>query len=354
MKKVLRFFGLLLLFVLMTGCAAKYGVADYTPMMDKAAAALDQARERIGAQKNDTTLLVLTNAASGQMAGEAALPYLDVAMQSTGATLGTGSLLPVHSSCTAPLWFSLYNRNNGKLAYIVGNDDAFDVQYLDAAPDRILTAKGWDSARRGVIAPNLFRVVGISLAWAAGADRETLKSAQLHDHLCPGVSAGIAVSEYILRKCPPTPDEKFVFIGASPFCAMDAYQAIFNATPGKHGSFSMQVGQDVLEQYGLSGSPACIFLRINAKKDTCSGSIFMFDFEKAASLAGLRYTDLRPEGGPSNPMFFISRVKIGMALARLTAEEKVALVSVVKSFSGTAGLAARIQGANADPYAFIE
>ncbi len=346
------FFGMLI--ALLAGCAAKYGVSEYTPGMERAAGLMTQAMKHIDAKQGDPDLLVLTNAPSGQVAGQSALPYVDVAMQVTGRTLGTGSLLPILAEKGAHAWFSLYNRRNGQLAYIVSTKQGFEVQYVNAHPQSILTPKGWNAARKGIIAPNLFRTVGISLAWFANANWNTLKATQLHDHICPGLSAGIAVSEYVLKNYPAKPGDKLVFIGASPFCAMDAYQAIFNATPGKQGSFSMLVGNDVIKEHGFKTKPACIFMRVNAKADTCSGAVLVFDFDKAAALAGLKYADLNPKDGSADPMYYIARVKIAWVLAGLDVQKKMKLVSVVKTFSGNAQLAQYIESGNADPYRFIQ
>lgn len=334
------------------GCATKHGVTAYTPAMEQAATTMQQAMDHIGAKQGDTNLLVLTNAPSVQMGGQPALPYMDVAMQVTGCTLGTRSLLAIQSGPTEALWFSLYNRDNGQLGYMVSGKSGFKVQYVDARPQTVLTSKGWSQAAKGIIAPNMFRTVGISLVWAASPPWNTLKAIQLHNHICPGLSAGIAVSEYIMKNLPPAPGEKVVFVGAPPFCAMDAYQMLFDATSGKKGSFSMLVGNEVLKEHGYKNSPACIYLRVNPKKDTCKGAILTFDFDKAAGLAGLTYADLSPKGGPSNPMFYISRVKIARVLAGLSTKRKMGLVAVDKTFEGNAELAKFIENANADPYGF--
>jgi hypothetical protein len=92
-------------------------------------------------------------------------------------------------------------------------------------------------------------------------------------------------------------------------------------------------------------------MRVNTKNDTCKGVVLGFDWDKANADAGMKDEDLSPQGGPDNPMPWISRVKMSRELARLPSERLMGYVLELKSFSGKANLADKVAGG--DPYAAV-
>jgi hypothetical protein len=94
-----------------------------------------------------------------------------------------------------------------------------------------------------------------------------------------------------------------------------------------------------------------IAMRVNRKSDICEGTVFGFDWNKAYRDTGVRAEDIAPPGGSSDPMFWISRVKMSQELARLPREDLLGYVVELKRFSGKARLADEI--ASGDPYTLV-
>lgn len=338
----------------LAACAPKTGVKQYTPAMDAGYQALENAMQEIGSEKGDTDTLVLTNALSSVAEAKFAYPYFDVAMQATGQTPGTRSLLQINSPFSKELWYSLYNKKTNKAVFLRFEGDRFLKQSFNAAPETILTPQEWKKTASGIIGSSMFQVVSISLAWSANAPWPLLKSAELHNHLCPGLNSGYVVAEYVKKNMPLNPGESYVFIGASPNCAMDALQSIFDCTAGKKGVWTMRPGKKVVEKCGIKPFPTCIAMKVNSKENTTSGMVIGFDMNAACKDLGLNRADFAPPAGKKDPMFFIIRVKMSWLMAKMDMSEKLKYVYVEKEFSGNAKLALQLEYAGGNPYEFID
>jgi hypothetical protein len=58
-----------------------------------------------------------------------------------------------------------------------------------------------------------------------------------------------------------------------------------------------------------------IAMRVNRKVDICEGVVIGFDWNKAYKDTPVRAKEMAPRGEPSNPMFWIARVKMSLELA---------------------------------------
>ena len=331
--------------------AASAALAGQTDRTEEAGKALKDAMKTLNVTPETPGFLVLTNAGYGQADQASTEAFLDTAMQATGRTPGTRTLLLVNTPCFEPLWFALFRKDNGNAVFIKLGKEGFAAQTLQLAPKALFRPEGWAEAAKGLIGPRLFSVASIALSWAENAPWPMLKAAELHDHFCPGLNAGFIAKAYLEKHLPLAPGDRYVFVGAPPICAMDALQSAFGATMGKHGAFSMLVPKqaDAHAQDGVS--PTLIAMRVNQAKDVCDGVFLGFDWVKSESFTGVSSADRTPPGGKKNPLFFISRVKMSWKLAQMPMQEKLACIKDLGRFNGPASLARKVAGANADPYA---
>ena len=312
--------------------------------------ACSQAFAETGLKPNDATLLVLTNAGYGQVGLESTEAFLDVITKVSGCTIGSRTLLPIHASVLDPLWFSMYRKDTGKMIFARWTGEKFEQQVVDASPDTIFTREGWAAAASGLIGPNIFSVVSLSLSWAEASPWPLLMSAMFHDHFCPGVNAGYLAGEFLKGQLPLGPEDKYVFVTAPGKCAADALQVMYNATAGKSSGFTMTIGAKKAASYkGGEVPPFSVAMRVNAKKDVCDGLVLGFDWPQAYKDTGVTAEEHSPKGGQADPMFWIARTKMSMQMAKMPLDKKLGYIVVIKKFSGKAGLANEVSGG--DPYA---
>ncbi len=329
------------------------GAASAADELGKAGEAMTAAMAEMGLSKGDRNLLVLTNAGYGSIGNKSTEAFLDTARELTGCSPGNRSLLAVHTSLAEPLWGGLYRKDTGKLVFFKWTGAGFEQQVIDASPSNILTPDGWKEASSGLIGNRAFSVVSISLTWAADPPWPLLHSATFHDHFCPGVNSGYIAGKYLMEKMALGSGDRYVFLtGGLGKCAADALQVMFNTTPGKSGGYIMDVDNETLAKYTSNGTnPLIIAMRINNKSDVCDGTVLGFDWNKAYVDTGVKAEEMRPKGGPANPMFWIARVKMSKELARMPDNQLFSYMVELKSFSGKAELAAKVTGG--DPYAVV-
>lgn len=320
--------------------------------LNKAQETLARAMSEIGLPKGDRNLMVLTNAGYGQIADQSTEAMIDMAQQITGCSVGSRSLLTLHTSLQEPLWCSIHRKDTGKLVFLKWTGAGFEQQVIDADPAKILAPEGWKAASAGLIGQKLFSIVSISLTWAVEPPWALLLAATFHDHFCPGVNSGYIAGQYLMKNLPLGPGDQYIFVTAPGKCAAEALQVMFNTTAGKSSGYTMAVPDETLAKYS-SGKvqPSIIAMRVNRKSDTCKGAVLGFDWNKAYNDTGVKAEEMAPQGGPGNPMFWIARVKMSRELARMQKDSLLAYIKELKNFSGKADLADQVAGG--DPYAVV-
>jgi formylmethanofuran dehydrogenase subunit E len=346
-KRILIFF-LTLSFMM----ASRAGAGEKPEWLASGQSAIDRAMSAISLPKGDRNILVLTNAGYGSVGNQSTEAFLDTIQEGTGCTLGSRSLLPLHTAVYEPLWCSLCRKDTGKIVFLKWTPEGFDQQMIEASPAKILTPEGWKKASSGLIGQRLFSVVSISLAWSHDPPWTLLKAAAFHDHFCPGVNSGYIAGQYLLEKLPLGRGDQYAFVASLGKCAADALQVMFNTTAGKSSGYAMAIGDEALKKYEKGGiQPAIIALRVNKKSDRCEGMVLGFDWNKAYADAGVSAQEIAPKGGPGNPMFGISRVKMAVELARMPKKKLFTYVTELKRFCGKADLVDKVAGG--DPYAAV-
>jgi len=342
--------GLLALFCGLFWAAASPDENPFGPEKPKAQQALTASMAELGIKKGEAPFLVLTNAGYGQLGGRSTEAFLDLAADTTGRTMGTRSLLPVHTAMDEPLWFSLYRPDTHRLVFITSQGPDFKTQFIDAHPDKLLTPEGWKAAASGIIGnKRLFSVASISLTWAEKPAWPLLLAAAFHDHFCPGLNSGYFAAEYLKKKLPLHTGEKYVFVAAPSKCAADAVQVMFNATAGKEGTYGMNIAKKDWQKYFSQGtSPALIAIKVNGEADTCEGVVLGMNWKQAYEDTGVKAEEHAPKNGPQNPLFWTSRVKMSKRLASMPLEKQMGYLQEVQKFSGKASLAKQV--AAGDPY----
>ncbi len=314
--------------------------------------AIGRAMSAIGLLKGDRNILVVTNAGYSSIGNQSTEAFLDTILEETGCTLGTRSLLPLHTAVYEPLWCSVYRKDTGKIVFLRWTAEGFQQQTIEASQVKILAPEGWKKASSGLIGQRLFSVVSISLAWSLDPPWTLLTAAAFHDHFCPGVNSGYIAGEYLLEKLPPGQGDQYAFVASPGKCAADALQVMLNTTAGKSSGYAVAIGDEVLKKYEKGGvQPSSIAMRVNRKSDRSDGMVLGFDWNKAYADAGVSAQEIAPKGGPGDPMFGISRIKMSMELARMPKKKLLGYIIELKSFSGRADLADKVAGG--DPYAAV-
>ncbi len=313
---------------------------------------LAKAMAQMALAPGDPRLLVLTNAGFGQIGNETTEAFLDIAVKETGCTLGKRSLLTVHTSVQEPLWWALYRKDTGKIAFFKWTGGGFAEQIIYASPEKVLSAEGWKAAQAGPIGRNLFSVVSISLTWAVNPPWTLLLSSTFHDHFCPGLNAGYIFALYVMDHLPLAPREQYVMVAAPGRCPIDALQILLNTTGGKQSAYVMGIDKDLLAKYSKgSVQPFIVAMKVNRELDACDGIVLGFDWEKMMTDTSIKREHLYAKEGPKDPWYWISRVKASVELAKMPKEKLLGYAVELKRFSGKADLADKM--ASSDPYAVI-
>jgi len=334
-------------FIIASGWAS-----DRTCWLNFGKTALNRAMSEINVSKSDRNLLVLTNAGYGTIDNKSTEVFLDMASQETGCSMGTRSLLAIHTGIQEPLWCALFRKDTGKIIFLKWTRKGFEQQIIDASPDKILTPDGWKKASSGLIGQRAFSVVSLCVSWAVDPPWTLLLAAMFHDHFCPGVNAGYIAGQYLMEKLPLGAGDRYVFVTAPGKCPADALQVMFNATAGKGSGYTKAISGKSLHKYAKNGvQPSIIAMRVNRKSDKCDGIILGFNWNKAYADTGVKAEEMAPKGGRNNPMFWVARAKMSRELARFPKEKLIPYIVDLKSFSGKAALADKVAGG--DPYAVV-
>ena len=293
-------------------------------------------------------------------------PCTDVIRAMVGYPIGHCTVIPVHRSYDSSLWFAFYKKTTGELLYLKVNMDLL-AEYLaktEGTPaeefanlrvDEIFTEivkvnadlsklddKEWAKVSEK-LGRDAFSLVGIANVWATDKAPLLLMSAtMLHNHLCPGLTGGYLLSQYIIRNMPLAEGEKYIFISVPIWCKDDAFQIIFDATVGKRGLFAMQIPKDVQEKLPEEvRNIATIVIKWNQKTSKGEGYVLFFDWVKAKK-------KFEAEGAPIPKDKGLMKLK--MALWMLNYENKPEeFVSTVKEFNVDSQLLSKLQCAGVNP-----
>jgi len=344
------------------GCGfEEYRKIEYDKEMVSAMKAVFKARKDLGPEKGDERLLALTNAGYGSINGGSTEPFLDIISNVTACTMGTKSLLMVHTSEIDPLWCALYRKDNGHVVFLKWTGTQFEQKNYNIASDKILDLAVWKEQSDDFIGQYFFPIVSICNCWAAGISWPMLKSAEFHGHICPGLNVGSIAYEYLKKNRPLRGGEQYVFICSPTNCPADALQVLCNSTAGKALTFSTAMTKEDVAKYSgdlwFKDCPipplVTIAMRVNKGGNSCEGVVLAIDWKTLFQDAGLTAESFSPLGGKSNPMYFISRTKLSLQLASMPMAKKMTYMKELKTFFGQASMVPTLSKNGADPYAII-
>jgi len=276
MKRSFIIFCTALIFAL-TAAQSFAAMPAITPVIEKAMTTLKVTQA-------DPNFLVLTNATSVMTDGKSSLSILAQVQNATGAMVGKGNLLFFQRPHNAPLRIMLLKKSDRNAVIISADNAKWAVDTLDFTIKTVSDPNFWTAAKDKYAAgKDLFTLATLANAWAEGAPYDFLKSAELHNHICPGLTSGYLMAHFILDHYPLEKDQRYTIIGSPVWCKEDAFQVVMDQTPGKRGLVVKPLSEAQKEKISIP-NPAGIVLIWDNKLKTGKGIALSFDFNALKGL----------------------------------------------------------------------
>jgi formylmethanofuran dehydrogenase subunit E-like metal-binding protein len=245
---------------------------------------IEKAMTGLNVTKADQSFLVLTNATSVMTDGKSSLPILEQIQETTGAMVGKGNLLFFQRPQNAPLRIMLFKKSDRNAVIISADNAKWAVDTLDFALKTVSDPNFWKDAKDKYAAgKDLFTLATLGNAWAEGAPYDFLKSAELHNHICPGLTSGYLMAHFILDHYPLEQGQKYTIISCPVWCKEDAFQVVMDQTPGKRGLVVKPLSAAQKEKITIP-NPAGMVLIWDKKLKTGKGIALSFDFNALKGL----------------------------------------------------------------------
>ncbi len=279
-------------------------------------------------------ILVITNAGFIRIDNIESAPALDALTKITRASIGSGSLIILHSAPQRPLFFFFYNSHKGDSLYLEFSSFKKDVKDIKPAIERyesnflglIEQTDAFDKITKGnLMGGNEFRLLMITSLWIKGIPMEMRNSISFHDHFCPGVTSGFYIVEFLKNEFPLARDENYYVIASPPWCKDDAIQTILNTTVGKRSLAVIPVKeQDMKCLKEEAKKTAGIYFKQNRTDKSAKAVALSFDWDKIRKDAGIET--------PQKKESISDRVRLaGFMIENLKNYRKY--VSVIKEFN---------------------
>ena len=272
--------------------------------------AAEVAKEELPFVTGNLNILAMTDSGhvivGGEVGGKTTEECIDGVIASSGCTIGKANLMLIHRSKEKPLWFAFFNKSSGECVYLEVDSSVFDMTAAEvkALPDdKVFTTiakanvdadelfanpESWPKVFGG----NEFSIITIANVWAKGAPYEFLKAAEFHNHICPGLTSGYLIVEYLDENLPLQSNQNYEIIGCPPWCKDDAFQVIFDKTVGKRFVAMHLTPEDSaqLPEYYAGpgkGGVAGIFIRWDKTTDTGHGLVLAYNRTKATEVSDI-------------------------------------------------------------------
>lgn len=275
--------------------------------------AADKAMEELGFEKGAPDILALTDAGYMAQVGDYTTEKaLDGVVMTSGVSRGKGNLVNVHKAYNSPLWFAFFDKQSKDCIYLEAKSEVLRT-YLDRertdkdaalrdfmeledeevfativteniAADRLLDdPEEWQEKMVvTVFGGNEFSIITISNLWARGLPNDFLKAAELHDHICPGLTSGYLIAEYLKQSLPSSaPKEEYTIIAIPPWCKDDVLIQIFETNVGHKRLYVKHLTQEQMEQLpDYAKNVANIVIRWEAGAESGDGIVVGFNWDK--------------------------------------------------------------------------
>ena len=307
--------------------------------------AADVAKEELPFVTGNPNILAMTDAGyaivGGKVGGTTTEECIDGVIESSGCTIGKGNLLLIHRSKEQPLWFAFFNKSSGECVYLEVDSSVFDMTAAEVkalpddkvftkiakaniAADKLLNEpEAWQPQMDAkVFGGNEFSIITIPNVWAKGAPYELLKTVEFHNHICPGVTSGYNIIEYLDENLPlQSSNQNYEIIGCPPWCKDDAFQVIFDKTVGKRFVAMHLTPEDSAQLPDAAG----IYIRWDTATDTGHGLVLGFNWTKAREECGI-------DASNTDKPWYWWWMRLKMAVEMMDLEDPKQLVSTMKEF----------------------
>jgi len=248
------------------------------------------AMKTLAVSKGDPGLLMMTNAPYVSIDGQCALPYLDQAQELTGCRVGKGNLLFFQRPQAHPLRLMLFKKTGGDAVIISRKDETWLAETLNLSAASISAPAFWKTASQEFTAgADMFTLAAVANVWTKGGPYDFLKSAEFHNHICPGLTSGYMMAHYILTHYPLKEGEHYTVVACPVWCKEDALQVILDCTAGKKGLVVKPLSKEQTDKISVA-NPAGFLLIWNDRDKIGKGVALSFDFNRLNALS--------PEGTP--------------------------------------------------------
>ncbi|MFB3764499.1 MAG: FmdE family protein [Methanotrichaceae archaeon] len=297
---------ILIVFLLLPGMV----LAQNAAMEEIGSRAAKAAMDLLHFKSGDKNILALTDAGHVDLGGNTTESCVKGITNISGCNTGDGNLYQILRPHWKPLWFFFYNKDSGESVYLqvdgkisikslsdiraLKNDEIFSkISKANVKISYMLnnSAEANNTFNNKSFNGNEFSLIGIANIWAEpGASEEFLQAAAFHDHLCPGVTSGYMIINYVESKLPITDvnAQSYKVIAIPPWCKDDAIQILWDATVGKASMYSMALND--MEKSALSSKYktdiAGIYVRWNDTSKKGDGLVLGFNWTKMYELTG--------------------------------------------------------------------
>jgi formylmethanofuran dehydrogenase subunit E-like metal-binding protein len=239
--------------------------------------------EDLSVKKHDQRLLVLTNAIYVKLQGKDCLNYVKILEEKTGCSVGNTNMLFFQRPQNHPLRIVLFRKDTGDTVAISCDNKKCVSEKFNMSVAAASGKDFWKNSKSLIIGSDIFSIATIAGSWALGAPYDFLKCAELHNHICPGLTSGYFIAKTIIKNYPLKKGESYTFVSCPVWCKEDAIQVILDATPGKQKMVVKNLTDSQKKNLTVK-NPAGILLIWNKKEEKGRGIIFSMDFDKARKL----------------------------------------------------------------------
>ena len=349
----------LMMITLILALAPGLTLAEDAVMKELGAKAAIEAMNQLGFEKGDDNVLAMTDASYAMIDGQTTEAAVDGVSEASGCTIGKANLLIIHRSKFSPLWFFFYDKESDEAVFLqvdenadLSGDDVFSVnskEMIDA--DYMLeNAEEWNQKFDDkVFGGNEFSLTTIANIWAhPKVTYDFLQAACLHNHLCPGVSSGYFILNYVEKELPITDptNQTYKVISCPVSCKEDAFQAIWDATPGKRGMYVKGLtGENRAALPDYAKDAAGLYIRWDSSTNTGDGLVVGSNSTKIKELYGIEACE-----GPW--CWWTSRLESDLAYMEYQDQPEIAC-STIMEFEVDQDDLTLLQEAGVNPYVHL-
>ncbi|MBE9482841.1 MAG: hypothetical protein IMY88_04090, partial [Chloroflexi bacterium] len=339
--------------------------------------AADRAMKDLSLNRGDSNILALTDAGYIAQIGEYTTEKaLDGAIMTSGASRGKGNLVNVHKPYNSPLWFAFFDKKSKDCVYLEAKSDVLKTYLSREKTERDATLRDFmmlkdkeiftriakenidadrllnnpESWQKKMVAKvfggNESSIFTISNLWAMGLPNDFLKVAELHDHICPGLTSGYMIAEYIKKNFPSSnPRNEYTVIAIPPWCKDDALIQIFETNVGHKAMYVKHLTKE--QKTALSGEAKKV-ANIFINKKTNKGVVVGFDWAKVYEVAEMPDEAIAKFRDFTTYWWWWGRLKEDIALMDYL-DKPEEFVSTIKEFDTTPEQIEKLKAAGVNP-----